>query len=442
MADKPQRPGVGSDNVDALIGRESDPHNGSLQTLEITGFRLNSPNQPRHDFLASVMNTSSPSISDINYANEANVGAYASRNQSASSTPMTMAAPINEMESLRNMVIQNQQMLQNIMARSSGISRAPSTMSAAPTDDSGRTVHSMSDSEEDRVASDHDINDNIQTPVGSMDDFINKCIRNDNNDDNEPLDNEHVQILESLKEFFADEDKCGLAINDSLAEILSAAFHVRVTEEKTKKIADMYHKPSNMKNCHVPKTNDSVWGSLRRKTQDTDAKLQKIQMQQMKSIIPTVQVFDKLLAAAKAGKGLNANETSECIKLLQHSIQLSQTAFNEISYRRRHFLKGDLKPCYRQLCYDNNPITKYLLGDNVESKMKDIDTAQKVGNKVGSGPSGNRKSFSGHGHGNQRPFHPYNQGQGRQGQGKWDRFHKHPRNNFLGKKKRRDNKDM
>ena len=440
MADKPQRPGVGSDNVDALIGRESDPHNGSLQTLEINDFRLNSPNQPRHDFLASGMNTFSPSILDINNVHEAHVGAHASRNSSASSTPMTMAAPMNKMESLRKMVIQNQQMLQNLIAKSSGISWAPSTMSAAPTDDSGRTVHSMSDSEKDRVASDHDINDNyIQTPVGSMDDFINKCIRNDNNDDNEPLDNEHVQILESLKEFFGDEDKCGLPINDSLAEILSAAFHTRVTEEKTKKIADLYHKPSNMKNCHVPITKDSVWGSLRRKTQDMDAKLQKIQMQQIKSIIPTVQVFDKLLAAGKAGKGLNAKETSECFKLLQHSIQLSQTAFNEISYRRRHFLKGDLKPCYRQLCYDNNPITKYLLGDNVQSKMKDIDTAQKVGNKVGSGPSGNRKSFSGHGHGNRRPFHPYNQG--RQGQGKWDRSHKQHRNNFLGKKKR-DNIDM
>ena len=36
---------------------------------------------------------------------------------------------MNKMELLRNMVIQNQQMLQNLIAKSSGISRVPSTKS-------------------------------------------------------------------------------------------------------------------------------------------------------------------------------------------------------------------------------------------------------------------------------------------------------------------------
>lgn len=58
-----------------------------------------------------------------------------------------------------------------------------------------------------------------------------------------------------------------------------------------------------------------------------------------------------------------------------------QTAFTGISFKRCYFIKADLKPCYRSICNDNNPITKWLLGDNVAIKMKEIDFAQKLGNK-------------------------------------------------------------
>lgn len=58
-----------------------------------------------------------------------------------------------------------------------------------------------------------------------------------------------------------------------------------------------------------------------------------------------------------------------------------QTAFTGISFKRCYFIKADLKPCYRSICNDNNPITKWLLGDNVAIKMKEIDFAQKLGHK-------------------------------------------------------------
>ncbi|KAK3089150.1 hypothetical protein FSP39_001290 [Pinctada imbricata] len=108
----------------------------------------------------------------------------------------------------------------------------------------------------------------------------------------------------------------------------------------------MYFRPKNIDKFVVPKTNESVWPSLRRRSQDIDANLQKIQGYQMKGLVPTTQAFDKLLTAAQTGKGLTPQDTSECVKLLQHSIQLGQFAFNELTYRRRYFMKE--KNCGRK----------------------------------------------------------------------------------------------
>lgn len=58
-----------------------------------------------------------------------------------------------------------------------------------------------------------------------------------------------------------------------------------------------------------------------------------------------------------------------------------QTAYTEISFKRRYLIKADLKTCYRSICNYNNPITKWLLGDIVDTKMKEIDVTQKLGNK-------------------------------------------------------------
>ncbi|KAK3084284.1 hypothetical protein FSP39_011035 [Pinctada imbricata] len=248
-----------------------------------------------------------------------------------------------------------------------------------------------------------------------------------------------------MKDFYGDGDKTGPEINTDLAEIISSGFHVRVPEEKTKKLSDMYFRPKNIDKFVVPKTNESVWPSLRRRSQDIDANLQKIQGYQMKGLVPTTQAFDKLLTAAQTGKGLTPQDTSECVKLLQHSIQLGQFAFNELTYRRRYFMKGDLKSCYRQLCNDSNPVTNYLLGDNVEAKMKDMDTAQTVGNKV----LNKRPHTSGNS--NSKRFHPYGPtGHYNKNMSKSSPFHKkkdfyrkgqNAPKHFLGKRERREKKE-
>lgn len=143
-----------------------------------------------------------------------------------------------------------------------------------------------------------------------------------------------------------------------------------------------HKRPKNCNNWTVPKTNESVWPSMKKKSQDVDVKLQKVQGIQLKGMFPLGRIFDMLLKASKAGTGLSHTDTKECLKLTKDSYQLMQTAFTEISFKRRYFIKADLKPCYRSICNDNNPIIKWLFGDNVDTKMKEIDVTQKLGNKL------------------------------------------------------------
>ncbi|KAK3099163.1 hypothetical protein FSP39_000338 [Pinctada imbricata] len=442
MADGPNRPSRSSSV--GLIAQASDPHNvmyidtNTLQSVEVSQARPNSPNSSRHDFLASVVNIESPpSSSGAIYANEFS----AMRNSSAPATrtQANMAAPMfnnnrEEFETLKNMCMQNSVMIKQMhefMTNSQG--------NYAPKQSSNPCID-VSDSES---SSDDLHGEETQSPSDKFDSFVSQAV--DSNTKDADTTNESDKIIQSMKDFYGDGDKTGPEINNDLAEIISSGFHVRVPEEKTKKLSDMYFRPKNIDKFVVPKTNESVWPSLRRRSQDIDANLQKIQGYQMKGLVPTTQAFDKLLTAAQTGKGLTPQDTSECVKLLQHSIQLGQFAFNELTYRRRYFMKGDLKSCYRQLCNDSNPVTNYLLGDNVEAKMKDMDTAQKVGNKV----SNKRPHTSGNS--NSKRFHPYGPtGHYNKNMSKSSPFHKqkdfyrkgqNAPKHFLGKRERREKKE-
>ena len=406
MANEPQQPS-GSLNVDGFFvtDEQNSLMSNDLQSIELTSQRVNSPLNPRHNFLASIENAQDNECADIsiNYANQLANDARARQRKSSSAPTETITntlgiSPDMSVSSLQNVCIQNQtlikqqgMLLQQLMGQSTKQNTPSATMTRDP-------AH--------RVSSDESGDD--------MDAFVNQRVMENDDDDTDEHGNEHDDIQRSLQEFFDDSDQCGPEIDPKLANCLSKAFHVKVADDKAKKLADLYHKPKNSENFHVPKTNDSVWSSVKRRTQDVDVKLQHIQSQQLKALFPLIRAFDKMLEGAKTGKGLKQEQNSECIKLVQHSIQLSQMAFNELSYRRRYLIRGDLKHCYKQLCNDRNPITQFLLGDNVENKMKDIDVAKKLGHRI---TDNQRKPYYNNHHptsGNRGRYHPYTRG-GKQG---------------------------
>lgn len=128
-------------------------------------------------------------------------------------------------------------------------------------------------------------------------------------------DNRKKDILKELDEFFTGENEVGPEINSDLAKGLTSAFHIRISEEKIKALMKGHHRPTNCDNWTFPKTNESVWPSLKKKSQDVDVKLQKVQGIKLKGMFPLGRIFDMLLKASKAGTGLSHIDTKECLKL-------------------------------------------------------------------------------------------------------------------------------
>ena len=218
--------------------------------------------------------------------------------------------------------------------------------------------------------------------TNALDDFIDH-IADDQTDEEHEEDNDDTEdVLMSLKDFHDNADKCGPKINDKLAEHVMQNFHGRVSDEKAKTLTKNYDRPSNCNECFVPMTNEVVWPTLPKKTRDIDSKFQRIQQYQLKALYPTLRVFDKLFQASKDKKGLSATDTKECLKMTKDSFQLQQVAFTDASYRRRFLIKEDLKPTYKTLCNDANPITKNLLGDNLDAKMKEMEVTKRLSSKL------------------------------------------------------------
>ena len=68
--------------------------------------------------------------------------------------------------------------------------------------------------------------------------------------------------------------------------------------------------------------------------------------------------------------------------MTKDSFQLRQVAFTDASYRRLFLIKEDLKPTYKTLCDDANPITKNLFGDNLDAKMKEMEVMKRLSSKL------------------------------------------------------------
>jgi hypothetical protein len=326
----------------------------------------------RHDFLAEYRDTDilNNDAMDVQCGFTAHPSAHVNKQSMAASIDPHMRAILEQNQKL---MLQQNKMFQALLSQqelhtNSVESRPPSV--GSPPDCHLNTSNGQS---------------NTQPPAtmtSSLDDLIDDVIV-----DQEPDIDVHDQldtdaVLASLKEFKEGADKCGPKINNDLALHVMDNFHKRVNEEKAKTLSQKYDRPENCESLFVPKTNESVWPSLKKRTQDLDAKLQRVQNFQLKAMYPNLQLFDELFKATRSKKGMDHTNTARCLNLAKDTFQLLQVAFTDVSYRRRYLIKQDLKPSYKQLCNDNNEITKNLLGDNIDAKIKEIEMSTKLSGKL------------------------------------------------------------
>lgn len=110
------------------------------------------------------------------------------------------------------------------------------------------------------------------------------------------------------------------------------------------------------------------------------------------------------------------------------TFKLCQIAFTDMTFRRRYVIKPELKPQYKELCSDSNPVTEHSFGDDLNTQLREIDSAIRMGKQVARSSTHPYTCpfVPGQHHPNAvRQANPGFQQQGHQPRhGQWTRFHK------------------
>ena len=144
-----------------------------------------------------------------------------------------------------------------------------------------------------------------------------------------------------------------------------------MSKEARDELIDKFPTPGNCNRLEVVRVNSEIFNSVREEVKTEDVMLHKAQKPLLKGINAVTRILDDFMKAEKGEEPLPSSES--VMKVLSDSISLLSDASHEIYLRRRTLFKGDIKPEYRLLCSDQNPVENGLLfGTEVGKSVKDL----------------------------------------------------------------------
>lgn len=269
------------------------------------------------------------------------------------------------------------------------------TVSRPNDDHDHERIHSLSDSDN-------------ESETGNMDDdFLSKLREAQSSTTQAHLDEDRdiSDTIRDMDQFFDQTEKTGDNIDDRLAAIVNKGIHLHIRNEKRKPLLEKYSRPGNCDNLIVPRYNRGSWASLKKQTKIADAKLQNTQNLLCKSLIPMLHLTSTLFKAGVERKGITHDQVNDCLTLANDSFKILQFAFSDLSFRRRFLARNDMDEKYRELCSYDNPVGKFLLGDDLEKSMKELQQVKQLASKFSASKSSTQMSRS---YNTSQRAHPYN----------------------------------
>lgn len=137
-----------------------------------------------------------------------------------------------------------------------------------------------------------------------------------------------------------------------------------------------------------------------------DIKLQRVQSNLVKGLVPIVSVIEKLVKARdKFPK--DALDVPELIRAATDAIALVGAANFELNMRRRDNIKPELNEGYKHLCSSSVPFTEFLFGNDADlsKQLKDLAEATKVSKKLNPEVDGHKSNgYRGYKHAKSKGF--------------------------------------
>ena len=169
------------------------------------------------------------------------------------------------------------------------------------------------------------------------------------------------------------------AVNAQFAGILKEVMRVKLDDDVLTETKNRYTRPENCECLEPTQVNYLIWDKLKPDTRSSDLKLQRVQANLLKGIIPVVGVVEQLVKVQE--------KISE--ELLDIP-SLIRTATDPVAFlgaanlQRRDNIKQELNADYKHLCSPTVPLTGFLFGDDpdLSRQLKDLAEATKVSKKI------------------------------------------------------------
>ncbi|KAK2551963.1 hypothetical protein P5673_026959 [Acropora cervicornis] len=173
------------------------------------------------------------------------------------------------------------------------------------------------------------------------------------------------------------------AVNAQFAGILKEAIRVNLDDDVLSEMKNLYIRPENCEGFEHTQVNHLIWDKLKHNTKSNDLKLQKIQANLLKRIIPIISVIEQLV---KVEDNISPEilDIASLIKTATYSVVILGAVNFGINMQRHDNIKPELNADYKHLCSPTVLFTDFLLGDapDLSKQLKDIAEAAKVSKKI------------------------------------------------------------
>lgn len=214
-------------------------------------------------------------------------------------------------------------------------------------------------------------------------------------------------ILCQVKDMYQKEEEVSAPLSKALAGTFNNLLASQLKFDKVKPKLEQYSKPKNCTGMVVPRTNPEAWGILHSTTQKRDYKMSLIQSDMLRAMTPMMMVSDIALQVRNGSLKQKDVDFEDIFQKTIDSVSMLTFANQEMSRRRRDNIRPHLDPKFQKLCDSTNPITEWLLGNDLSQAMDNSHKQSQMNQRLG------RQN---------KPFRGQQQGQGQQ-----------PKNDFLGK---------
>ncbi|XP_030842058.1 uncharacterized protein LOC100892194 [Strongylocentrotus purpuratus] len=173
---------------------------------------------------------------------------------------------------------------------------------------------------------------------------------------------EHYTCVPNIAAKFAVPTGLGEPVDEEIANSASYLIMNRLEDKVLADTSAKYLPPSNCEYLDTPKVNSAIWDNLTQRSRTRDLKLQRVQ----RSLTRGLSAFTQSLSSQ------TITETQ------QDSLALICNANFELNSLRKEFIKPEMNEAYSHLCKPSAPVTKYLFGDDLGKRMKDLKEEQRA----------------------------------------------------------------